>query len=644
MFIVPAYTRVAKIIIIVVSAILFITSIALILITTLTNSADDNVQFKPGKILPTFIKTKERPKVINKDNFCYICQVSVSPTAKHCRLCNKCVVDFDHHCRYLNTCIGGKNYKKFIATLVSVIVLSVFNITTFFYVTYQAIAISGQALNNLVNQYGPQNTCINPDTWWRYEVTRTDFSRPGWQGVVAYLSLVILLEVVVLVSVLNLFIFHIKIIYTGQTTYSFIISKRKKKEQKEAERKKKAMAAEMEGQTTGSDPSKKSTPVDLARTFTAKSFVTNFSTTENSQCFQICLKNVGEARTRKTRVAPSENGNKTNAKAPSVGDVNLIYDRDFDGNIRKDEDGKIMTSQTGTSQSARRNQISEDSGIHKPDIFNKKASTKPEIKQLKELNKSHNESEIVAQQIERLRSSTNEYYKDMLNDQASGNGSYLKENLPKSHDVSRNSNYLSHTLPSMTTHKNKNVPNKLKHSIPLPSINSNKMSSVDSALDGKSMLATNNTMTYQHVGTLDSGTSLTPNSAHIYSNDAQFRTTPHSDQIHQPPAIQYHHPAYDLPVIAPNTDLFKTNLKKFGSQNYSGNRMSDGSAYQMADTTNMNNNHKNAVSSPNNYFSKYNSNNNNNNHNTGVGWRRVNSGVIWRLLVLKGVLIHHLVK
>jgi len=55
--------------------------------------------------------------------FCLHCARHVHLKSKHCRLCDKCVQVFDHHCKWLNTCIGVKNYRQFIATLVSVVSL-----------------------------------------------------------------------------------------------------------------------------------------------------------------------------------------------------------------------------------------------------------------------------------------------------------------------------------------------------------------------------------------------------------------------------------------------------------------------------------------------------------------------------------------
>eukprot|EP00324_Dicrateria_rotunda_P009838 CAMPEP_0206178270 /NCGR_PEP_ID=MMETSP1474-20131121/63738_1 /ASSEMBLY_ACC=CAM_ASM_001110 /TAXON_ID=97495 /ORGANISM="Imantonia sp., Strain RCC918" /LENGTH=66 /DNA_ID=CAMNT_0053590645 /DNA_START=18 /DNA_END=215 /DNA_ORIENTATION=+ len=57
--------------------------------------------------------------VAEKKNYCYHCEAYVNRRSKHCRRCNKCVDVFDHHCPWLNTCIGARNYKQFMALLIS---------------------------------------------------------------------------------------------------------------------------------------------------------------------------------------------------------------------------------------------------------------------------------------------------------------------------------------------------------------------------------------------------------------------------------------------------------------------------------------------------------------------------------------------
>lgn len=51
--------------------------------------------------------------------YCSLCEVEILKCSKHCRVCDKCIDCFDHHCRWLNNCIGKKNYRIFIALMIS---------------------------------------------------------------------------------------------------------------------------------------------------------------------------------------------------------------------------------------------------------------------------------------------------------------------------------------------------------------------------------------------------------------------------------------------------------------------------------------------------------------------------------------------
>lgn len=77
-------------------------------------SNDTNYKLKNGsnnKIIKPAKFDRSKHQHVIENQFCYICEVSVSSKAKHCSACNKCVSHFDHHCKWLNNCVGGKNYK-----------------------------------------------------------------------------------------------------------------------------------------------------------------------------------------------------------------------------------------------------------------------------------------------------------------------------------------------------------------------------------------------------------------------------------------------------------------------------------------------------------------------------------------------------
>ncbi|XP_073747222.1 probable palmitoyltransferase ZDHHC11B isoform X7 [Callorhinus ursinus] len=89
------------------------------LIAVSIDPAEANVQFKKNysKPMPTFDRSKHAHVIQNQ--YCHLCEVTVSSKAKHCSACNKCVSGFDHHCKWLNNCVGSRNYWYFFFSVAS---------------------------------------------------------------------------------------------------------------------------------------------------------------------------------------------------------------------------------------------------------------------------------------------------------------------------------------------------------------------------------------------------------------------------------------------------------------------------------------------------------------------------------------------
>jgi len=270
---------------------------------TFINSADPAVDFSKARTLPGFTKTKETPHVISQSRYCYICQTHVHESSKHCRMCNKCVNGFDHHCRYLNTCIGAKNYKWFISLLITVIVDSCFGLAILIYIIVKTSTID---TNDMLDKMNNNEFCgVNPYTYWRFDYRYEDLSVPGWQTIEAVMGLFAFIDLVVLASLVHLLGFHIMLVLTKQSTYSYILSKREAASQKTRE------ASAGTTRTAATD----------------KTTFTNRSITDSAQIFALCFKRYGPARIIGSGHRKRKTQLKVHPSATSFGDVEVMSSR-----------------------------------------------------------------------------------------------------------------------------------------------------------------------------------------------------------------------------------------------------------------------------------------------------------------------------
>ncbi len=105
--------------------------------------------------------------------WCYTCNLYRPSRGKHCALCNCCIDKFDHHCVWLSNCIAERNYRKFFFLISNSMCLSLFVL-----------------------------------------VSLTLGSFEGWKAWLALLASFVLSLITG-----NLFIYHLKLILRGSTSY-----------------------------------------------------------------------------------------------------------------------------------------------------------------------------------------------------------------------------------------------------------------------------------------------------------------------------------------------------------------------------------------------------------------------------------------
>ena len=143
--------------------------------------------------------------VVKKIKFCETCILYRPPKTSHCKYCNNCVSCFDHHCLWVGNCIGKLNYRKFILFILSMNFLNIYVLCISFYAIYICI---DNLLNKKNGGYFVKNNYVN----------------------LIISILIFLYSFGMTFLILKLFIYHLKIIVMGISTYEHIKETYKLKE------------------------------------------------------------------------------------------------------------------------------------------------------------------------------------------------------------------------------------------------------------------------------------------------------------------------------------------------------------------------------------------------------------------------------
>ncbi|CAI9156684.1 unnamed protein product [Rangifer tarandus platyrhynchus] len=164
--------------------------------------------------MPTFDRSKH-PHVI-QNQYCHLCEVTVSAKAKHCSACNKCVSGFDHHCKWLNNCVGSRNYWCFFSSVASALAGLLCIIVILLYIFLQYF-FNPSALRT-DSRY---QSISNKDTWLLLlpiSPVRTN------RGVLLALGLLVLLLALISLLLLgHLLFFHLYLMAKRLSTFDYMM-------------------------------------------------------------------------------------------------------------------------------------------------------------------------------------------------------------------------------------------------------------------------------------------------------------------------------------------------------------------------------------------------------------------------------------
>ncbi|XP_054411307.1 probable palmitoyltransferase ZDHHC11B isoform X4 [Pongo abelii] len=213
---IPLLPHVWKYIAYVVTGGIFSFHLVVHLIASCIDPADSNVRLKKNYSQPMPIFDRSKHAHVIQNQFCHLCRVTVNKKTKHCISCNKCVSGFDHHCKWINNCVGSRNYWFFFSTVASATAGMLCLIAVLLYILVQYLVNPG------VLRTDPKYEDVkNTNTWLLFLPL---FPVQVQTLIVVIIGmLVLLLDLLGLVHLGQLLIFHIYLKAKKMTTFEYLI-------------------------------------------------------------------------------------------------------------------------------------------------------------------------------------------------------------------------------------------------------------------------------------------------------------------------------------------------------------------------------------------------------------------------------------
>ncbi|XP_065402115.1 palmitoyltransferase ZDHHC11 isoform X4 [Macaca fascicularis] len=222
---IPLLPHVWKYIAYVVTGGIFFFHLVVHLIASCIDPADFNVRLMKNYSQPMPIFDRSKHAHVIQNQFCHLCKVTVNKKTKHCISCNKCVSGFDHHCKWINNCVGSRNYWFFFSTVASATAGMLCLITILLYILVQYFVDPG-VLRTDPNYEDVKNT----NTWLLFLPL---FPVQVQTLIVVIIGMVVLLlDLLGLVQLGQLLIFHIYLKAKKLTTFEYLIKTRKEESSK----------------------------------------------------------------------------------------------------------------------------------------------------------------------------------------------------------------------------------------------------------------------------------------------------------------------------------------------------------------------------------------------------------------------------